>query len=112
MTDRRVVVVVVEDLYDHQGTGQVAARYEVLGLTAYGQTKEEASAALKKLFNQDVNYYRGKGLLEERLELLGIEWYWENEYPTDRLPYEDTAELSTNLDRYTPIAPKTLQLAA
>ena len=87
---RRVVVVVREEFWGHAASGTVAARYDALGLTAYGTTEAEAAAALRKLFSADIGYYRSKGLLEQRLALLGAEWYWADEYPDDWPPYEDT----------------------
>ncbi len=86
---RRVVVTVEEELSRHEASGTVAARYDALGLTAYGTTEDEASAELRRLFGRDVDYYRGKGLLERRLNLLGVEWCWADEYPADGPPYED-----------------------
>ena len=92
LEERRVVVIVKEDLYEQEARGTFAARYDSMRLTAYGKTAGEASTKLKRLFNQEINYYRGKGLLKQRLERLGVEWYWANQYPADRAPYEDTSE--------------------
>ena len=92
MNQSRVIVVVKEELYTHRASGVVAARYCSMGLTAYGDTTDDASNKLKKMFNQEVNYYREKGLLSDRLERLGVEWYWEDEYPSDRPAYENTDE--------------------
>ena len=101
---RRVVVLVREEIYKHEDSGTFAARYESLRLTAYGDTEDEACTELKKLFNLDINYYRDKGLLEERLNRLGVKWYWADQYPADMPPYEDTSATGAPASR--PAGPK------
>ena len=91
---RRVVVTVEEELSRHEASGTVAARYDALGLTAYGTTEDEAAAELRRLFGRDVDYYREKGLLERRLDLLGVEWCWADEYPAGGPPYEDAGSVA------------------
>lgn len=68
----------------------VAARFEQLGLTAYGNSKEEAVTSLKKMFNKFIHAYRSEGQLEQRLNQLGVEWCWAKDYPTESQPFEDT----------------------
>ena len=88
--ERRVVVMVEEQIYIHKASGLFAAHYDALDLTAYGDTEHEAQNNLKRLFNNDIHYYREKGLLARRLDALGVKWDWENECNVE---YEDTDEL-------------------
>ena len=67
-----------------------AARFEDLGLTAYGATPDEAVAALKRMFNTFIHAHRRLGSLEDTLNQLGVNWYWADEYPSNCPPYENT----------------------
>ena len=87
---QRVVVFIEEQIYIHKASGLFAAHYDALDLTAYGETEHEAQNNLKRLFNNDIHYYREKGLLERRLDALGVKWERENECTVE---YEDTDEL-------------------
>ena len=71
----------------------MAARLRKLGLTAYGSTEAEAVLACKKLFNKFVHTYRARGEIEKRLDQVGVEWHWADEYPEDAPAYEDTNRL-------------------
>ena len=88
-----VIVKVPLNIARHIEKELVAARFLELGLTAYGRTESEAVLSLKRLFNKFIHTYREWGTLEERLECLGVEWYWGYEYPSDGPPYEDTNDL-------------------
>ena len=77
-------------LWYHRQGDIVAARFEPLGLTAYGDTDDEAIEALKGLFNKFVAVSREEGRLEQRLLHSGVEWYWEDEYPANKPSFEDT----------------------
>ena len=89
--ERQVVVMVEEKMYEIKESGVFAARYESMRLTAYGRTTSEASVNLRRLFNQEIKYFRQKGHLEGRLRRLGVEWFWKDQYPADRPAYEDTS---------------------
>ena len=89
-TTRTVVVLEKASVLSHSESNLFAARFENLGLTAYGQTESEAVLELKKLFNKFVRTYREAGQLECRLDQTGVEWYWADEYPADKPPFEDT----------------------
>lgn len=92
--DKKVVVVANMTLYNRtDGVEVVAARFKELGLTAYGRNEREAILACKKLFSRFVRIHREHGELEDRLNDFGVEWYWEDEYPTDHPAYEDTTRL-------------------
>ena len=95
-TNRTVVVLENANLLRHGELGLFAARFEKLGLTAYGHTESEAVLELKKLFNKFVRVYREAGQIETRLEQAGVEWYWADEYPSDMPPFEDTNEMFSN----------------
>ena len=86
----KVVVIVNERILVNKETGQFAARYDAMRLTAFGKTRDEAITKLKKLFKNEINYFREKGLLEKRLNKLGVKWCWESEC-TNELPYQDTS---------------------
>lgn len=86
------LVVVMADLsIERRNDGQMfAAHLDDLGLTAYGRTVEEARKELIGVFNVWVNFYRERGLLEERLNQMGAEWTWLHTYEGD-IPVEYTS---------------------
>ena len=87
----RVVVVNLKCVFYVNAVDQlVAARCAELGLSAYGNTKEEATSNFKQLFNRCIHGYREKGKLADVLERSGLDWWWENEYPQDCPDYENT----------------------
>lgn len=83
-TSQRTVVVIVspENLHDRE-TSTFAARINSLGLTAYGNTQEEASSRLKAMFASAVETRRTRGSLTRWLDGSGLEWYWLDEYQGD-----------------------------
>ena len=102
--EREVVVLVSLTLQKHREREVVAARLKELGLTAYGDTGEEARDAVKALFNKFINEYRDSGLLAKRLDHVGVDWYWRDEYPESSGPtVEDTSQISTTAARWTSI---------
>ena len=80
---RKVVVVVAPDFLHNEATGAYAARIRQIGLTAYGDTLDAASAKIKRMFASMVNAHRAKGDVEEWLNSSGIEWHWLDEYSGD-----------------------------
>ena len=97
---RKVVVMVSIKVAKRSDEKMFAARIPELGLTAYGRNEEMARESVKVQFNRFINKYRelGLDLLEKRLNQVGVEWYWEDKYPSDGLPIE-----YTSIDQ--PIAP-------
>ena len=55
-----------------------AARFRNLGLTAYGDSSEEAEHNLQVSLETFANKLFRKGILEQRFALLNIRWYWED----------------------------------
>ena len=93
MDERQVVVNIRCTIQTHKDDGVFAARFPQLGLSAFGNTEEEAIESSKRLFNRFINTYRSAGRLDEVLNLAGVEWHWREEYPEDRPAFEDTNEL-------------------
>ncbi len=83
------VVVLLAPVYLHNSESAIfAARFRSLGLTAYGDTREEALAVLKRLFSFFVRKRREDGTLESFLDKSGVEWYPEERYPQGKGPVE------------------------
>ena len=93
MSERQVVVNVRCVIQQHKDDGVFAARFPQLGLSAFGETEDEAIVSSKRLFNRFINTYRSVGKLEEVLNSANVEWYWLDEYPGDRPAFEDTNKL-------------------
>ena len=94
MDDRMVVVSVTLTISYHEEHDLFDARLKELGLTAYRATETDAIVAVKRLFRTFVQTHRESGQLQTQLDKLGVDWWWKDEYPMDRLPYEDTTLLS------------------
>ena len=88
--ERVVVVNIPLKLSIHSDDHVVAARCDALGLTSYGYSRAEATSKFKQLFNRCVHAYREKGKLEDVLNRVGLEWWWESDYPEGRPAYENT----------------------
>ena len=80
----RVVVMLEPTYLQNRENGLFAARFRSLGLTAYGDTREDALAALKSLFSFFVDKHREGGTLESFLTKAGVEWYPEENYPREK----------------------------
>ena len=89
MDNRKVVVKTALSIESRQG-GRMFAAHLSLGLTGYGSTPDEAKESVKALFCKWVNAHREWGVLAERLDDLGADWSWYDEY-ADSLPVEDAA---------------------
>ena len=87
--EEKIVVLLTPSIYHHKDSGVRAARFEKLGLTAYGHSEDEALQSLKKLFNKFVRTYRASGQLGERLDQVSVEWHLAKDFEGD---YEDTSE--------------------
>jgi len=89
--DREVVVKTVLFI-EERGDGKVfAARLKELGLTAYGQTPAEAKSKVKRQFRALIAEYRKRGILQRRLDGVGVEWGWRGEYAPQGVAVEETA---------------------
>lgn len=87
--DRLVVVRAMPEM-TYNAKGELhAASFPSMGLTSFGDTPEVALKRLKRLFRAFIDTQRRLGILEETLNRLGVEWYWEDEYPADAPPYEN-----------------------
>ena len=80
VTERVVALVPVVSLA-HTVERMFAARIRELGLTAYGDTEEEAVEKVKRMFATYVYAHRKQGTLENCLEHSGLQWWWEKNYP-------------------------------
>ena len=84
MTDnRKVVVMVTPEFLHNEDLNLFAARITPLGLTGYGESRDAASAKIKRMFAAWVKGRRIVGDLEERLNISGLEWHWLDEYSGD-----------------------------
>ena len=79
-----------------KGGAMYAAHLNGLGLTAYGRAPSEARAAVKGLFKTWVDGYRRLGVLEKRLDRVGADWRWCDDYKGD-IPVEDTTDVGRTL---------------
>ena len=87
-----VVVEIKYKVFEHATDGVISVRFAPFGLTAYGDTKEEAVDEFKKLVNRFITAYREKGNLEEMLSRSAVEWSWEKDYTRE---YEHTEAKSS-----------------
>ena len=103
MSNERKVVVMVSPTYLHdKESGRFAARIKPLGLTAYGDSRDEALRKVRRMFASAVSAHRLKGDLKEWLDRSGLEWSWLDEYAGDApvefadAPERDRAPQSAN----------------
>ena len=86
----RLAVVISPVTMAYNEKGQLhAARFAELGLTSFGDTPGQALQRLKQLFKTFIHAQRKLGVLEQTLNDLGVEWYWEDEYPENKPAYEN-----------------------
>ena len=92
MDGRKVVVKTTISIETREDGKMFAGRLMELGLTSYGRTPNEASKAVKRQFHRIIDEYRKMGLLvlEKRLNEIGVEWCWLDEYTDADTPVEDT----------------------
>ncbi len=95
MNQREVVVKTLLSIEEREDGRVFAARLRELGLTAYGHDTSEAKSNVKRLFNKLINEYRKLGLLEERLNGIGVEWFWRDQYQNLEGEGEETAKPAT-----------------
>ena len=77
---REVVVIVSPEYLSNKDARTFAARIRPLGLTAYGSSREEASAKVKRMFASAVETRRRRGTLTRWLNKSNVEWRWLDEY--------------------------------
>lgn len=88
--ERQGEVVVMVRLTTRQPTDDApfyAVRIPEMGLTGYGDSEDEATQRVKKMFASMVDDHREKGTLENMLDASGLEWCWRHDY-RGRLPVE------------------------
>ena len=93
---RKVVVLTTLAYESHKDGTMVAARLEAPGLTAYGYTRDEARDGIKRLFSTWVHEHRRRGLLEARLNDVGAEWCWLDDYAGNAPVEEAAASISAS----------------
>ena len=92
---RRTVVVTTNLSIQRRSDGKMfAAHLDGLGLTAYGYTAEDARESVVQSFKQWVGLHRDEGILERRLNQLGVLWQWLDSYEGD-LPVEHVTDLAS-----------------
>ncbi|MCI0441491.1 MAG: hypothetical protein L0177_20505 [Chloroflexi bacterium] len=110
----KVVVLVTPEVVRHESGDLFAARFPELGLTAYGRTEEQAWDDLKIMCRAFIGELRRRGVLERRLNEVGVRWHWAEEYPDDLSTAADTTMLtSSHWDKVpTPLPFRSLELVA
>ena len=83
LKDRKVVVMVSPAYLRDKESNRFAARIQPLGLTAYGDSLDEVSRKVKRMFASAVSAHRAKGDLEAWLDNSGLDWSWLDEYAGD-----------------------------
>jgi hypothetical protein len=93
MDTEPTVVVVLKPMFERYGKHALwAARFQDMGLTAYGMTQEQALDNLKHMFHLRIQALRRRGLVAAELSRLKARWSWERDYPEDWIPYEHANE--------------------
>lgn len=90
----RVVVIVEMAVYPNATPNSAAVQFEAMGMAAYGDTVEEATAKLRRLFAAEIALQREAKTLEKYLNGLGVTWEPEKDYAKKGLPYEDAVPSS------------------
>ena len=87
-TQDRVVVMVAAQMFHNFETGTSSARVKPMGVTAYGDTQDEAYHKVKRMVASVVRAHRTCGDLGKWLDTSGVKWWWESDYEGP-LPVED-----------------------
>ena len=90
--ESKVVVIVTLDTDYIKDMGSWEGHMPDLGITAYGQSKDEAIQNTKKLFAYTVRAYRKIGFLGEWLDQSDVKWDWEPHYSGEREPEDVSVE--------------------
>ena len=103
--ERRTVIVTTNLSIEARSDGKMFAAHLLgLGLTAYGRTEEQARESVTQSFKQWVGLYRDAGILEKRLNELGVLWQWLDEYdgdvPVEHVTEPKRAESVENMPQY------------
>lgn len=101
--ERKVVIPVRLKYFHNEGLSVTAAHSHELGLTGYGDSREEARESFKKVFSLFVHVSRTEGFLEDILNRLGVVWKWADEFSED---YEDVSKLRPSISD-TPVSERT-----
>ena len=97
MRRETIVALVQIEVIQNHSQGYIAGRILPLGLTGYGEDPEAAMRCVKRMFNAFVHAHREKGTLEDRMNRSGLEWYWLDQYPSDKPEYEDTNDVRDDI---------------
>ena len=91
LSERSAQVVVMTNLsLEIRNDGKMFAAYlDAVGITGYGRTIGDARDSVKRAFRTWVEMYRELGVLEERLDQIGVTWFRADEY-SGEIPVEDT----------------------
>jgi hypothetical protein len=91
-TEKKVVAVLpLQHLYNP--TKKVyATRIRALGVTAYGNSKEDSTKKANQMFAAFVALHRKYGTLQETLDQSKMNWCWENDYTGDVILMSPTGE--------------------
>ena len=73
-----------------------AARLRELGLTAYGCSKDEAQARLRRMLGEFIEAHRRRGTLKERFDRSGLKWCALADYK-GKLPVVDVSRSASSL---------------
>lgn len=93
---RKVIVNVTIPTIQHPDDNTIfIAMISELPLTGFGPTANEAREGAKVLLRRFIDVHRQRGTLENILNRAAIEWYWEDEYPSDHPEPEDLNQLIT-----------------
>lgn len=90
----KVVVVTTVEYRQFPNDGLHAARFRPLGLTAYGQSREDARRNFFTLFRTFVEDTRELGQLETQLDRAGVTWHSVEDFMRTGQPYFDLETLS------------------
>ena len=90
----KIVVVATVEYRQFPKDGLHAARFRPLGLTAYGQSREDARHNFLTLFRTFVEDTRELGQLETQLDRAGVTWHSVEDYSRTGQPYFDLETLS------------------
>ncbi len=111
-TENRVVVSFQALTTYHEKGRLFASRFPEMGITAYGDTLDEALREMKLSFNAYIHELRKRGILEATLDRLGITWEWEPEYAETGSAYEDTDSLLAPRENTPPLVSRGQVLAS
>jgi len=79
-------------MFHNLETGTNSARVRLMGVTAYGDTQDEAYHKVKRMVASVVRAHRSCGDLEKWLDTIQVKWWRESDYEGP-LPVEDISSI-------------------